>query len=582
MAGEPAAFMSYVRSDDAHDDGQLTQFRERLEAEVQAQTGKEFAIFQDRNDIGWGQNWQRRIDEALDAVTLLVVIITPSLFHSPACRAEFQRFRDREDALGRSDLILPVYYINAREVDDPGLREADEMAGVLSSRQYADWRELRFEQLTSTQVRKAIAQLASRMRDTFWRPADAPSDGAFVAVSETALEVPQSQTAEPLPSAGITGKTEPPTHVVDPYQQGDFVTVAAAIAAAQPGDRILVRPGLYAEGLVVDKPLEILGDGPASEIVVQARDADAVLFKANISRIANITMRQLGEGEWAAVNITQGRLDLDGCHISGQGLACVVVRGGADPRMRRNVIHGGKRAGVFVTDDGLGTLEDNDIFGNGWAGVIINGGANPTLRRNTIHDGIQGGVVVGNGLGTLEDNDIFGNVFSGLEIADGGNPAVRRNTIRDGKQNGILVHKGGRGTLEDNDISGNLGEAGVLVRLAGNPSLRRNTIHGNKRAGVFVTDKGLGTLEDNDISGNAATGVQVRRKGSPALRGNRINGNDMWAVWISDDGRGLFEDNDLTGNRRGSWRIAQDSEANVRRVRNRQRARSTGPAASSG
>ena len=69
---KPAAFMSYVRSDDAHDDGQLTQFRERLEAEVRAQTGKEFAIFQDRNDIGWGQNWQRRIDQALDAVTLLV------------------------------------------------------------------------------------------------------------------------------------------------------------------------------------------------------------------------------------------------------------------------------------------------------------------------------------------------------------------------------------------------------------------------------------------------------------------------------------------------------------------------------
>ena len=80
----PAAFMSYVRFNDAHDDGQLSQFRERLAAEVRAQTGEEFVIFQDRNDIAWGQNWQQRIDEALDAVTLLLVIITPSLFRSPA------------------------------------------------------------------------------------------------------------------------------------------------------------------------------------------------------------------------------------------------------------------------------------------------------------------------------------------------------------------------------------------------------------------------------------------------------------------------------------------------------------------
>ena len=72
--------------------------------------------------------------------------------------------------LGRSDLILPVYYISAREMDDPAARDADELAQALAARQYADWRELRFEPFTSPLVRKAIAQLAARMRDTFWHP----------------------------------------------------------------------------------------------------------------------------------------------------------------------------------------------------------------------------------------------------------------------------------------------------------------------------------------------------------------------------------------------------------------------------
>lgn len=130
--------MSYVRFDDQHDDGQLTQFRERLGAEVRAQTGAEFAIFQDRNDIARGQNWQRRIDEALDAVTLLLMIITPSLFYSEACRAEVQRFLKRELELDRQDLIFPVYYIGAQELDDPEVREGDEIAQVLASRQFFD------------------------------------------------------------------------------------------------------------------------------------------------------------------------------------------------------------------------------------------------------------------------------------------------------------------------------------------------------------------------------------------------------------------------------------------------------------
>jgi hypothetical protein len=170
VSGEPAAFMSYVHFDNEHNDGQLSEFRRLLSAEVQAQTGQEFVIFQDRAHISWGQNWQRRIDEALDVVTLLLVIVTPGFFSSTACRAEVARFLERERELGRPDLILPLYYITAREIEDPVTRESDAMASVLASRQFADWRDLRFEPFTSPTVRRAIGQLASRMRDSFWQP----------------------------------------------------------------------------------------------------------------------------------------------------------------------------------------------------------------------------------------------------------------------------------------------------------------------------------------------------------------------------------------------------------------------------
>jgi hypothetical protein len=171
VADGPAAFMSYVRLDDAHDDGQLTTFRERLSAEIRMQTGEHFPIFQDRNDISWGQNWQRRINEALAEVTLLLVIVTPGLFKSPACRDEVAQFREHERKLGRDDLILPVYYVATPQLDDPALREADDLASLLWSRQYADWRELRFEPLTSPVVRKAVAQQPERCLrgDPRWR-----------------------------------------------------------------------------------------------------------------------------------------------------------------------------------------------------------------------------------------------------------------------------------------------------------------------------------------------------------------------------------------------------------------------------
>jgi TIR domain len=324
---QPAAFLSYARVDDEYEDGLVSQLRKRLSGAVRAQTGEDFPIFQDREDIQWGQNWQQRIEETLDAVTLLIPIMTPSFFKSRACRDEVARFLEREQHLGRGDLILPVYYISALELDDPQRREADELARVLASRQFADWRELRYEPFTSPVVRKALDYLAGRMRDSFWRQPRAssrPGGSRLAATRAVGFEATVTQPAAPV---GPVAKTEPPTHVVDLFpNRGDFTTIGAAIQAAQPGDRILVRPGRYLEGLVVDKPLEILGDGPVRDIEVQARDADALLFMANIGRVANLTLRQAGGG---------GRLVWRGHHPGAPGAGGLRYRQ-PEPRVRRD------------------------------------------------------------------------------------------------------------------------------------------------------------------------------------------------------------------------------------------------------
>jgi parallel beta-helix repeat protein len=563
MADQPAAFMSYARFNDQHDHGRLTAFRERLANEVRVQTGKEFPIFQDHTSIAWGQNWPQRIDQALDTATLLLVIITPDFFLSGHCRAEVEKFLDRERQLSCDDLILPVYYISTPEIDDPS-RWDDLLAGALAARQYADWRKLRFKPVTSPVASKAIEQLAIRIRNTLRHP---PARTPAPAPESTA-ESPARGTPQAAPAAA---RTEPPTHVVDAYHRGDFITVSEAIKKARPGDRILIRPGLYNESLVIDKPLEILGDGPAADIQVDARGAHTVVFRADTSRIAGLTLRQAGgKGTWYGVDITQGRLELEGCDITSQAGYCVAIHGDADPRLRGNTIHHAKDAGIVVYEQGLGTLEDNDITANTLSGVEIETGGDPTLRRNTIHDGKAAGVYVHeHGLGTLEDNDITANTYSGVAIRTGGDPTLRRNTIHHGQAGGVHVYEQGLGTLEDNDITANT-RAGVAIETGGDPTLRRNSIRNNKQSGVYVQDQGLGTLEDNDITANTYSGVVVKTGGNPTLRRNRINRHENAAVQILQSGMGVFEDNDLTANNQGAWDIASDSRDNVIRARNRE------------
>jgi TIR domain len=93
---------------------------------VAACLGCEFPIFQDRSDIRWGQQWRQRIDESLDSVTFFIPILSPSFFASTECRYELGRFLDREQRLGRSDLILAI----AAEAMEPAIPIMVAVSGV--------------------------------------------------------------------------------------------------------------------------------------------------------------------------------------------------------------------------------------------------------------------------------------------------------------------------------------------------------------------------------------------------------------------------------------------------------------------
>jgi F-box protein 11 len=337
MTKQPIAFLSYVRADDEHEGGRLSQFRELLSREVRMQTGEEFPIFQDRNDIKWGQNWKQRLDNSLDAVTFLIPVITPGFFRSKPCRDELARFLAREKSLGRSDLVLPVYYINCPTLNDEVKRAGDDLAQTIYEHQYADWRELRFEPFTAPEMRRQIAKLATQIGEAIARfapptPTIGTSSDAGApprAAAAQAQDVSAGQTA-PF-GRPVAEKTEPPILVVDALHRGDFTTIADAIREARFGHRILVKPGLYTEALIIDKPLELLGDGSPGEVVVQAKDAHVILFRTTMGRIVNLSLRQLG-GDYYAVDITQGRLVLENCDIISQGNSCVAIHNGAPIR----------------------------------------------------------------------------------------------------------------------------------------------------------------------------------------------------------------------------------------------------------
>lgn len=131
---------------------------------------------------------------------------------------------------------------------------------------------------------------------------------------------------------------------------GDFLTLTDAIRHAQAGSRLLVRPGVYDEGLIIDKPLEIVGDGAREEIIVRATASNCLALRTDSATIRGLTLR-------------------------GQSRA-----GGGNVRLSGCRIHDGQSHGVFVRDAGRALLESCDVFRNRGAGVQVDAGGVAVAR----------------------------------------------------------------------------------------------------------------------------------------------------------------------------------------------------------
>jgi hypothetical protein len=386
-----------------------------------------------------------------------------------------------------------------------------------------------------------------------WKPDGARQSAAPAPASSTAsvpMAPTMSQPIMPQPTTSVPVGTS--ILVVSQLGDAQFRGIGEAIQHAGSGTRILVRPGIYKESLVLDKRIELVGDGPVSEVVIEAPDSNALRFQAEIAKVRGLTLRtapgRSGRDRYA-VRVLHGQLILEDCDITSDSLACLAVHGPtATPVIRRCKIHHGASVGVLVFDRAEAEFEDCDIFENGLAGLEIRQGGNPTLRGCRIHGGKHVGVLVHTtGRGSFHECDISGNAMANVEIRQGGNPNLRRCKIYDGQSPGVRIHDQGQGTLEDCEIYANT-RAGVEVASGGAPVLRRCSIRAGKQSGVLVTKNGQGTFDACDIAGNHLSGVEVRQGSQPALKQCKVHDNQQAGVLVGEKGGGTFEECAITGN----------------------------------
>ena len=393
------------------------------------------------------------------------------------------------------------------------------------------------------------------------------------------------QLAVALGSPTITEPSESPCSdsiTVSQDGRGQYSSISAALARAIPGATILVSKGLYKEGLTINRPVQIIGTGRLGDIAIVSEYGSCLTMRADYATVRGMTLRN-SQADTAAdvpsVDVGAGKLVMEDCDISSASSGCVAIHGpGTDPIIRRCRIHDSAKHGVYVYDNGRGTIEQCDIWGNRVTGVRISKGGNPLVTGCNIHNTRSDGIAVCEyGTGTVEHCDIWANGRSGVRIWRGGDPTIKNCSIRDGRGTGVHVSDKGQGTLEQCDISANA-LSGIEVCEDGSPLVNGCKIHDNAKAmvpqrpflvnvirlitGDHAIDSGTdggayhhdfssgSTIRKWDSRGDQRCGIVVSGGSNPTVQECAVYDNWGTGILVCERASGTFERCGVCGNKR--------------------------------
>jgi nitrous oxidase accessory protein len=269
--------------------------------------------------------------------------------------------------------------------------------------------------------------------------------------------------------------------------RGPLTSLAEAVQRAAPGDRIVVRPGVYRPGAVVlDKPLTLVGEGAA--VLDGEGEHQLLTITADSVTVRGLVFRNVGTSfieDRAAVKVDAAR----GCVIE-------------DNRFEDTFfgIYLAKAAGCRVAGNTLqGAKASESRSGNGihlWYSKDV------TIAQNVVR-GHRDGIY----LEFVEDSDVSdnvseGNLRYGLHFMFSDRCAYRDNLFRDNDA-GVAVMYTKHVAMTGNRFAHNWGSAafGLLLKDITDSEVRGNTFVENT-VGLYAEGTNRVVVAQNDFVRN--------------------------------------------------------------------------------
>lgn len=315
--------------------------------------------------------------------------------------------------------------------------------------------------------------------------------------------------------------------VVDP--SGAVRTIGAALAAARPGDRIVVRAGTYREPTLVVRTPGVVLDG----------DGWPVLD---------------GEGKRAVLIVQADDVVIRGLVVKNTGVSHIEDRAGIRVREARRCIVEGNRVtntlfGIYLERTADCVVRANELNARGSHEMISGNGihvwqsAGVVVERNRVIGHRDGIYFEFSPLADVHDNVSERSERYGMHFMYSDSGRYERNRFVDNAA-GIAVMYSRGVAFRGNHFEGSLGPAayGLLVKdisggaITGNRFVRNST-------GVFLEGSSRLDVRDNDFERNGWAARVLANATDNHFTGNRFTGNAFDVTTNSRSATSTFDGN---------------------------------------
>jgi len=281
----------------------------------------------------------------------------------------------------------------------------------------------------------------------------------------------------------------------------DYLTIQAAVDAADPGDTIEVWPGVYSESVFVWKSLSIIGHAKSTTIVDGSRGGYAFWLDTDGVTIRGLTVRDCSN--YGVIAYYSGSHTIDGNIFTNNVYGVYLSYSPSANNVTNNSFFNNDLRGINVASSNENTISDNYISESTY-GIKLSGESQFNFITNNTIIGASHGIYLGFSPNNDVDQNSISSEITGIALFNSDYTDIRNNTLSECAY-GIEIYNSMHTTSSGNIAVQN--GYGVYLVYANTNTIDSNLVSNNDW-GIYLYDSDGNTIIQNTLSFNAY-GIEI-------------------------------------------------------------------------